>query len=111
MDLDYDISQYNYLKNYLFKWKALLVKTMTNEKEDRLNLIFVVEKITEMRSYMENAFRSMLKIFSELGIINNENIEEWKNTNIKNCGYKTYLEGFILINEDFHEKLKGEYDS
>lgn len=104
IDMEYDDTYYNILYSEIEKWNSLLIRTMTVEEEDELNLIFVIEKITEKIVCMEDAFASIIQCLKHLNILKQETIELWKNKEISECGYNT-LKEFVSIDEDLHKKL------
>ena len=103
--LDDEINEDNLaeLNNTLIQWKDLLNKTIT-EKKDKEVLIIVLEKIADVRPELENFFKNIVLNFKNMGILSDEDIEEWKK--LENASYVASLDENIEIDSELHSKLK-----
>lgn len=105
VDYDYDDTYYNILVSHIEKWKNLFIKTMTAEEEDQVNLLLAIEKMIETRTYVEEAFDSIVKVFKDLNLLSDPAINTWKALEKEKLGYKTFIEGFINLDTCIHNKL------
>ena len=105
INYEYDDMYFSMFKSEILKWKSLLIKTMTSDKEDEVNLLFVITKLIETRSYIEDSFSDLIKILLDDQIISKDGINSFKKSEPDKRGYKTYLEGFIVVDDEVFSRL------
>jgi len=110
IDLEYDDLYYSLMMSSIQTWKVLLLRTMTNDEEDEINLLFVLEKIVEVRSHMEEAFSDIIRIFLDSDIVSKASVEKWKGLSEDKCGYSALIEEFVFVDQELHKKLVDSYD-